>query len=262
MILFGLFHIVSAQSSFIQSYKSNSSLNQGIIVQLVPKNSSEIEPATQANSNQAFGVVVNAQDASLVFSNANSPGQTYIATGGNYNVLVSNQNGKISSGNYITLSSLNGIGMKDNNTQPIVVGQALDSFSGKNAISSVTVTTSTGTKQTVEIGLIQVSIDFKHNPLQEILTGDVPPFLARLSSGVASGKTVPPWRIYVGVGILFATIIIAGIILYGGVKSSLISIGRNPLSKRSIVNALIEVTLIALIIFIVGIFGVYLLLRL
>jgi hypothetical protein len=49
--------------------------------------------------------------------------------------------------------------------------------------------------------------------------------------------------------------------MYGGIRNGLISIGRNPLSKKSIVRGMIQVILTALTIFLLGIFGVYLLLR-
>jgi hypothetical protein len=52
------------------------------------------------------------------------------------------------------------------------------------------------------------------------------------------------------------------VILYSGVRNTLISIGRNPLSKKTIYKGLIQIILMGLIIFITGLFGVYLLLKL
>ena len=55
---------------------------------------------------------------------------------------------------------------------------------------------------------------------------------------------------------------IAGSLLYSGIRSSVISIGRNPLSKESITKSLLQIILTSIIIFLIGLFGVYLLLRL
>ena len=62
--------------------------------------------------------------------------------------------------------------------------------------------------------------------------------------------------------IFLASVVIAGSMLYAGVHSSMISIGRNPLSKQSIVRSMIQVIVTSFIVFIIGIFGVYLLLKL
>jgi hypothetical protein len=56
--------------------------------------------------------------------------------------------------------------------------------------------------------------------------------------------------------------IIALSVLLVGVKSSITAIGRNPLSKKSILTGLFQVITVAILVFIVGMFGVYLLLRL
>lgn len=254
---------VNAAQSFIQSYSSNASLNQGLVVQLVPKSASEVEVAPQSTDVNAFGVVVNAADASVAFSSSSNTTQTYVATTGRYNVLVSDQNGPIGAGEYITVSSLDGVGMKDDNVQPIIVGQAAGAFNGTSGvISTATIKASNGKTDTVHLGLIPVNIDFRRNPLQQSVTGNVPSFLAKTSSSITGGKIVSPWRIYVGLAIIIAVAVISGVILYGGIKNSLISIGRNPLSKQPIIKALTEVTIVALIIFITGVFGVYLLLKL
>jgi hypothetical protein len=50
--------------------------------------------------------------------------------------------------------------------------------------------------------------------------------------------------------------------LYSGIRSGMIAVGRNPLSKKSIMRSLIETVIAGLIVFAVGIFAVYLLLKL
>jgi len=50
--------------------------------------------------------------------------------------------------------------------------------------------------------------------------------------------------------------------LYSGIRNALIAIGRNPLSKKSIFRGLLEIILTGFIILIIGLFAVYLLLKL
>ena len=260
VIVFASLHVISAQS-FIQSYSASQALNQGIIVQLVPGSSSQIEPASEGSIDKAFGVVVNAGDANVALTqnNANTD-QTFVATGGRYNVLVSNQNGTVKSGDYVTVSALNGIGMKVDTIQPIIIGTATSDMD--NVVGTANLKTTNGTTKTVQLGIVQVDINFRHNPEQVTLTGNVPPIFAKVAAAVNGGKQVPAWKIYLSLAILLIGAVISGAILYGGVRSALISIGRNPLSKKSIMRGLMEITLIALIILIVAIFGVYLLLKL
>jgi hypothetical protein len=262
-IIFAVSWQANAAQNFIQGYQTSTSLDQGIIVQLEPKNTSTVEPVTQSDDVNAFGVVVNSADASVAFSSSSNSSQAYVASSGHYNVLVSNQNGAINAGNYITVSSLDGVGMKDNTIQPIIVGQALNSFDGTtNVVGTTNLKSASGGSQTVSLGLVEVNIDFRRNPLQQTVTGDVPAFLAKASSTVTGGRIVTAWRIYLGLAIILGVTIVSGVILYGGVKNGLIAIGRNPLSKQPIIKGLTEVVLVALIIFITGVFGVYLLLKL
>jgi hypothetical protein len=46
------------------------------------------------------------------------------------------------------------------------------------------------------------------------------------------------------------------------VRSSMIALGRNPLSRKSILRGMFQVIITSIIIFICGLFGVYLLLKL
>jgi hypothetical protein len=234
-------HQTSAQA-FIQSYGSSTTLNEGTIVQLVPKNSQEVMPVTQNNATKTFGVVVNSQDASVALSSSgNLPNQTYVASTGHYDVIVSDQNGPIKVGNYITISAISGIGMEDNSVEPTVIGEALQSFNGSGALlGTTTVKYSNGTKQTVHLGLISVAITIAHNPIEQTAQQSyVPGFLNKLASGLDGDKVDNPWQIYLGVFILLACTVIAVSISYSGIRGSLISIGRNPLSKKSITRSFV-----------------------
>jgi hypothetical protein len=55
---------------------------------------------------------------------------------------------------------------------------------------------------------------------------------------------------------------IAGAILYAGIRTSMIAIGRNPLAKSSVTRNLLSVVITSVIILIIGIVAVYLILKL
>jgi hypothetical protein len=89
----------------------------------------------------------------------------------------------------------------------------------------------------------------------------VPEFLQRLGQQIAE-KQVSPIRIYHSLAITAVSLITALIVIYSGIRNSIISIGRNPMSKKSIFRALLEIILTSFLILIIGLFAVYLLLKL
>ena len=62
--------------------------------------------------------------------------------------------------------------------------------------------------------------------------------------------------------VFLGSALITGVMLYSGARGSLISVGRNPLSKGAILKGLIQIVILSLTVFITGMFGVYLLLKL
>jgi hypothetical protein len=89
----------------------------------------------------------------------------------------------------------------------------------------------------------------------------IPAPLKRFGQAIA-GKNISALRIYVALAIFVVTSIIALTVLAVGVRSSITSIGRNPLSKKYILRGLFQVLTMAFLVFLIGMFGVYLLLRL
>lgn len=263
MIVASPFAMAAGGGVGIEGYGAASHVNVGTIVVLDGKNSQTVKPATQAQQQNMFGVAVDRGQLPVTVSGGAVKNETYVAVSGAYNVLVSTQNGSIKSGDYIALSSIDGVGMRADTTQKTVFGRAQSSFDGTGVTlgQSPLKDDSGKTDKTVKIGLIPVTVDVKRNPNIKSTKADVPPFLQRLGQEIANHK-VSPIRIYLSLAIVAASIIIALMLLYSGVRNSIISIGRNPMSKKSIFRALIQVILTSLIVLIVGLFAVYLLLKL
>jgi hypothetical protein len=207
--------------------------------------------------------VVPSEDATITLTPASTTHQqVFVATAGRYDVLVSNQNGIIRSGDLITISSLSGVGMKADQDESLVLGKAAGSFNGvSNVVSTVSVKNHEGVTQKVAIGDIPVDLSIAHNPLTSKETDYVPSFLAQTATTVAN-RPVSAARIYLGILTLLVSAIVAGVLVYSGVRSGMQAIGRNPLSRKSIIRSLIQTVIAGLTIFIVGLVAVYLLLKL
>jgi hypothetical protein len=252
--------VVRAQN-VTQGYGSEMALQKGMIVRLKPGDSTKVEALSQQDAADMFGVIVASGEATVSLTNVGNDQQVYVATYGQYDVLVSTQNGPIKQGDYITVSSLNGVGMKAEKTQQLVVGKATKDFDGKtNLVGTTTLKTSKGDKE-VTLGHVPIEVSVAHNPLYEKeKEAGVPDFLSKAAELVTS-RPVSAFRIYVSLAVIILSFIIAGSILFAGVRSGMTAIGRNPLAKRSIVRNLVQVTLMSLIVFAIGLFAVYLVLR-
>lgn len=248
----------------VQGYAAEKRIDNGTIVQLASKNAKQVKVAKQQELQNMFGVTVDRSVLPLTISSDNAvDNEVYVAASGTYNVLVSNQAGPIQSGDYVTLSAVDGIAMKAGTEEKTVFGRANAGFDAKGVtLGSVALKDVNGNAgETVKIGSIPVTINIQRNPNEKSTKADVPEFLERIGQAIAE-KEVSALRIYLSLGITAVSIIAAIAILYSGVRNSVISIGRNPMSKKSVFRALLEIILTSILILVIGLFAVYLLLRL
>ena len=259
LVIISVAHPMAAQI-VTQGYSTDEQLERGMLVSLKEGDASKIEAADATNEKRLHGIVVNPNDAPVTLSNETQ--KTFVATVGRYDVLVSDENGPIHQGDYIGISNVRGIGTKVDDKTSMVIGKALADFDGKtNVLSTTDLKDNGGFAVKVNITRISVDIGIGSNPLLKPEQVNLPGFLKKASESIAN-KPVSPVRVYMSIGIVLASVAIAGSMLYAGVRSSMISIGRNPLSKQSIRKSLTQVIITSFIVFIIGIFGVYLLLKL
>jgi len=237
-------------ASFVEGFYSSQTLQPGLVVAIDKTSSKTVEPAPSGDTARIYGVVIDPSDAPITVGDQGQ--KVFVATTGQYNVLVSSENGVIKSGDYISMSATDGIAAKADARQDYVVGRALEDFNRKNKVLT---TTSSG----ISVGKIAVSVNPTKNPL---LSNDIaiPKPLRRVGEAVA-GKSVSAIRLYAALVVFLITLLVAASLLWVGVRSGMIAIGRNPLSRHSIVKGLVQVLAIDVLIFIIGVFGVYLLLR-
>jgi hypothetical protein len=249
--------------SVTQAYGSDTALQKGMIVKLKPDDNKKVVPLDQEHDGDMLGIVVAANDSAVsLSSDSDYKHQVFIASTGRFEVLVSNQNGPIKIGDYITVSSVDGIGMKAGSDGSIVLGKTDTAIDGTTKVEgSTTLVDTKGGKKNINIGRVSLTITVAHNPLQKSADSTFPGIFQKIGSGVAN-KPVSPARAYLSLALLLISAVVTTSILFSGVRSGIISIGRNPLAKKSIIRSMIQVIITGLIVFIIGLFGVYLLLRL
>ena len=252
-----------SSAQITQSYNANTNVESGMIVELDKKDSTTVVPITVSDITGMLGVVVPASNATIALTPAEpKTQQVLVANTGRVLALVSNQNGPIKIGDFITASAVAGVAMKANDQQTEVLGKAAGNFSGtSNVIGQVALKSTSGGVSTVSIGEIPIDLSISHNPLFQRTPDYVPSVLAKAAVAVAQ-HPVTASKIYLSIAILVITAVVTGNMLYSGVRSGMIAVGRNPLSRKSIIKSLIETVIAGLIIFVVGVFAVYLLLKL
>lgn len=249
--------------SVTQSFNADPTVQLGMIVASKEKDGGTVEPLIPSRIVAMLGVVIRPNDTTFTLSPTNSTvQQVFVAKAGRYSTLVSNQNGPIKAGDPITISAVSGIGMKADKEQAVVLGKAITAFEGnKDVVGKVSIKDDSGLKRDVSISRVTVEIAIASNPLASEISDKVPGALNKVAVAV-SGKPISAGRIYLGLATLLVASFIAGNVVYSGIKNGMSAIGRNPLSKKSIIKSLIQTVIAGLIVFIVGIFAVYLLLKL
>lgn len=248
--------------SVAQSYTTASPLQQGVIVQLTDSNKNAVQAVDYKNSKKTFGVVVSASSAPVTLSTEGGANLVYVVTSGRFNVLVSNQNGEIKSGDYIAASAVAGIGMHADTKQDTILGRAATSFDGKsNVISRTDLKTADDKTLKVTIGSVSVDVGVVPNPLKSNSEDGVPNFVQNISRTLV-GQSISAVQLYASLAILLTGIGVVASLLYGGVQTGMTAIGRNPLAKQSIVHNMLQVIITGVSIFIGCLIAVYLILKL
>jgi hypothetical protein len=253
LLLFVSVQAVSATSFISQSYSSSSDLALSSLVSLKSDSSDEVIPATHENADSLLGVVVSANTSSLSLIN-NLSNQVQIATSGTLRVLVSDINGPISRGDFITASPITGVGMRATNNARIV-GVAQGPIEGA---TTETIKSSDNTEQTVIIGevpvLVNVSSYFKQ-PDKTL----IPSTIQNIANAVA-GRNVNTLPIIISAGIFVVSLIVAVIIIYSMIRNAIISVGRNPLSQSAVYRNVIQMSGLVILILAASFIAIYLVL--
>jgi hypothetical protein len=106
LIFLGMANVSADSSSTVtQSYNAQPSVLSGMLVELKSKSDNTVIPLATSDLGKMLGVVVPVSDSPIVLTTTTSTTdqQVLVANSGQYNVLVSNQNGSIQSGDRLTI---------------------------------------------------------------------------------------------------------------------------------------------------------------
>jgi hypothetical protein len=246
-------------ASLSQGYATTSAVATGSLVALDAKSSGSVVIADLNNAARLFGVVVAPSSASISLTDSSAgTGQVQVATTGTAQVLVTNAGGDIHSGDYISISQVAGVGQKAGSTSTRVIGTALADFTGSgDGVTKRTIDDGTGKKE-VAIGQIPVGIYVSsYTATDGKQSYVVPNWLQNLTNTLA-GKAVSPVRIIIAGLILIVALISISVLLYSAVRNSIISIGRNPLSRNGVLKGMLTIGTIAIAMLAVTAIAMYL----
>jgi hypothetical protein len=197
--------------------------------------------AFKAYDENIFGVVTDASVASI--EDLNLEKYQLVVNSGETQVLVSNKNGEIKKGDFITSSDSSGVGMKATQSGQ-VIGVALEDFVTANSD---------------EVGLITVFMNVKS---QFIALSGTTNVLSALKAGLESPFLSPIITLrYILAALVTGASFVIGFVSFGRISgSSVEALGRNPLAGASIRRVVFFNFLLTFSIMLGGLFVAYLIL--
>ena len=212
----------------------------GMLVSLKADTPDTVEPSTTDTMTRLTGVV---GYKSLIELSKNGGKGVQVVTSGVVAALVSDINGPIHKGDKITASPIAGVGMKATSTT-LVIGTAEADLTSVTT-KSRNITEKNGQKKNVAIGALPIEVEkglYETSQEQGI-------FLLSGFQNVATrlaGHQVSLVRVLIATFLVLFLSVSILILLYAAIRSSIISIGRNPLSEGAVRKSLLQVGLIAI----------------
>ncbi len=234
-------------TSFTEGYQSVSPVSVGTVVSLANNSTSQVENTTADNDTRVIGVVADASSSIIDLQPKNA--NIRVAISGQSQILVTDIDGDIKSGDQLIISPLSGVAMKDKSEQTAskYLGVAKDAFSSKSTgAKQVSVTLNDGSKKTFAVGLIAGNILISERQNQKVTPKKS--ILSSIGERLV-GKPVSSIRVILAGVILILAFLLTVFMLGSSIRGSFVSLGRNPLARSSIITGLMKVILVALLIF-------------
>lgn len=234
----------AALASLSQAYATTAEIPVGSLVSLDEKTAGNVVVADTLNSERLFGIIVSPTSASISLGNSSTSGQVQVATSGAVSGLVSTAAGDIKVGDLISVSPIAGVGMKAASGTRVIGTAQADFSASSEGVARRTIDTGSGKKE-VALGQIPILIQVATKSNDGSSEKSVIPSWAQSISNTLAGKAVDPVRIIIAGMILLVAMTSVSVLLYAAVRNSIISIGRNPLSRSSVFKSLLQVVIIA-----------------
>ena len=229
-----------ALSTYIaESYTSEEALPMSSIVSLKENASDSVVATNTGNVDTMIGVVIDRSDASISVSNGKDK-QVQVAKNGTLQVLVSDINGTVEQGDYVTGSPINGVGMRATGSTK-VIGIAQNSLT--NGVAQK-IKGNDGVEQNVKVGTVTILVSVS-GYIEKSENSFIPRPVQEIANTLA-GRTVSSLPILLSLGVFLVTLIVVTIIIYSMVRNGIISVGRNPLSSSAIYRNVIQLSVLVL----------------
>ncbi|MEO5627853.1 MAG: hypothetical protein ABIQ89_03115 [Candidatus Saccharimonadales bacterium] len=247
-------------SAATQGYKTNdTTISKGMAVAVASTQSTDttvttqVEKSTIAQASSTLGVVVDpGQDLVTV---STSGDQVYVANSGLVTVYATDINGPVKFGDLLAPSPIAGVLMKANQGSVGILGVAQEDFPSKTA-EKVSVQNESGQTVEAKVALVRLNMDVKFSTSNEASGKSL---LERIGEAVVR-RPVNTTQVVVAMVILTILLLVEGTIIYGAINSSIVSLGRNPLAKRTIMRGLGQIIILVMIVLGLGLAAVYLVL--
>ncbi len=213
-----------------------------------------IQKSSVAHADKTLGVVVNQQDNTVAVS-SDGPSQVYVATTGTATVFVSDVNDPVRKGDLLAPSPIAGVLMRANEGTKGVLGVALADFPTKD-VQKVSIKGQNGQPTEAKVALVGVNMDVKF-AANNAPTGKS--WFQRVGESLV-GHEVSSTQVIVSLIILLLLVVVEGAMVYGAISSSVISLGRNPLAKKTILRGLTQISALVAVVLALGLAAIYLVL--
>lgn len=238
-------------------FTQDSDLTNGmaVVISATDSDKTYVERATRDNIQNVIGFTTTNENNLLTIGSAQQ--EVYVQRTGQVSALASDINGPIKQGDKLTLSPLKGVLMRADDVNP-TLGTALTDLSLVNG-ESQTVVTDNGQKNT-SLNNLNIAIDTTLIGQQTAVANDKSA-LERLGEAIV-GKEVGYLQVIAAMIIFLIIMVAEGSIIYGAVSTGIISIGRNPMAKKTIRRELVRILGIAVFVLVIGMSAMYLILSL
>jgi len=245
-VLFVLCSSLASSSNISEEFSSTSSYKPGTIVSLSREIPGDIIIANINNSDDFVGIVTEESDATVTYARDNAT--ISVARSGLTTMFVTDANGLIKTGDNIVVSWVQGIGMLPTpGESKRIVAVALEDFNSGEA----KVYASTQGENKKEISIVGIAVRivdvavYQENSEQE--RAGLVGFLSDMA-----GKDVSYIRSVLSLVIFVVSMLVTVIYLTVSLRSSFISIGRNPLAGSIIFKGLTRITILSVVIVTIG----------
>lgn len=234
-------------------FSNSGEIADGMAVSVSKKDPDRIEQAHVENQDYLFGVTVEKSESTIIVDKS-SDGY-FVATDGEVAMFVSDIEGDIRAGDLLSISKIGGVGVKANESlNQKIIGIAKKDFTGdEEGVRQVNL----ANNGRVNVGSINVELLIRESTSQNNENNEsILEYIARR----IVGKPVSLAQAIVALALVVIGFLVGASFLYASIRSSFVSIGRNPLSTDMIYKGLVKSSIITIAIILITLIAGYIVL--